>query len=55
MRSQNPECPPALGKEVVDDLYERGKKIMEGLVEYLVEFAEAFQKADLSKALESRD
>lgn len=49
------EGPPALGKEVVDDLYERGKKIMEGLVEYLVEFAEAFQKADLSKALESRD
>jgi len=49
------EGPPALGKEVVDELYERGKKIMEGLVEYLVEFAEAFQKADLSKALESRD
>ena len=49
------EGPPVLGKEVVDDLYERGKKIMEGLVEYLVEFTEAFQKVDLSKALESRD
>ena len=49
------EGPPALGKEVVDDLYERGKKIMEGLVEYLVEFAEAFQKVDLPKALESKD
>ena len=49
------EGPPALGKEVVDELYERGKKIMEGLVEYLVDFAEEFQKVDLSKALESRD
>lgn len=44
-----------LGKEVVDDLYERGKKIMEGLVEYLVEFAKAFQRVDISKALESKD
>ena len=34
---------------------ERGKKIMEGLVEYLIEFAEAFQKVDLSKVLESKD
>ena len=49
------EGPPELGQEVVDDLYERGKKIMEGMVEYLAEFAEAFQRADLSKALESRD
>jgi len=28
---------------------------MEGMVDYLAEFSEAFQKADLSKALESRD
>lgn len=49
------EGPPVLGKEVVDDLYERGKQIMEGLVEYLVEFAEAFQEVDPSKALESKD
>jgi len=49
------EGPPELGTEVVDDLHERGRKIMEGMVEYLVEFAEAFQRADLSKVLESRD
>ena len=49
------EGPPELGPEVVDGLYERGKKIMEGMVDYLAEFSEAFQKADLSKALESRD
>ena len=42
------EGPPALGKEVVDELYE-------GLVEYLVEFVEEFQKVDLSKVMESRD
>ena len=49
------EGPPELGEEVVDELYERGKKIMEGLVEYFVDFAEAFQKVDLEMALESRD
>jgi creatinine amidohydrolase/Fe(II)-dependent formamide hydrolase-like protein len=49
------EGPPVLGNEVVDDLYERGKKIMEGLVDYLVEFAGAFQKVDLSQSLKSID
>jgi hypothetical protein len=28
---------------------------MEGMGDYLAEFAEAFQKADLSKVLKSRD
>jgi len=49
------EGPPELGAEVVDDLHERGRKIMEGMVEYLVEFAEAFQRADLSKVLKTKD
>ena len=49
------EGPPILGYEVVDELYERGKKIMEGLVDYLVEIAGVFQKVDLSLALKSID
>jgi creatinine amidohydrolase/Fe(II)-dependent formamide hydrolase-like protein len=49
------EGPPTLGKEVVDELYERGKKILDGLVDYLVDFALHFKDVDTSEALESRD
>jgi creatinine amidohydrolase/Fe(II)-dependent formamide hydrolase-like protein len=49
------EGPPYMGKEVVDELYERGKITLEGLVDYLVDFAEAFQNIDLTDALKSKD
>lgn len=49
------EGPPNLGKEVVDELYERGQKILNGLVDYLVDFAKAFEKLDITEALKSRD
>jgi creatinine amidohydrolase/Fe(II)-dependent formamide hydrolase-like protein len=49
------EGPPILGKEVVDELYQRGKKIMDGMVDYLVDFAQTFQKVDISISLKSID
>ncbi len=49
------EGPPILGKEVVDELYERGRKILDGLLDYLVDFIREFQKTDLSQALRSKD
>ncbi|MCW3978830.1 MAG: creatininase family protein [Candidatus Bathyarchaeota archaeon] len=49
------EGPPVLGEEVVDELYERGKKILDGLVPYLVDFALHFKDVDLTEALKSRD
>jgi creatinine amidohydrolase/Fe(II)-dependent formamide hydrolase-like protein len=36
------EGPPYIGEEVVDGLYERGKIILERLVDYLVDFAQEF-------------
>ena len=52
---QDIEGPPLLGKEVVDELYDRAKNILEKLVDYLVDFAEEFQKIDLTDALRSKD
>jgi len=49
------EGPPYMGKEVVDELYERGKITLEGLVDYLVDFAKVFQTIDLTDALKSKD
>ena len=49
------EGPPVLGKEVVDDLYVRGHKIIEGLVDYIIDFSKEFQKVDLTQALKSID
>jgi len=49
------EGPPILGKEVVDELYERGRKILDGLLDYLVDFIRELQKTDLSQALRSKD
>ncbi len=48
------EGPPVLGREVVDELYERGQKILRGLVDYLVDFAEHFKGVDITDALKSR-
>ncbi|MDH5792622.1 MAG: creatininase family protein [Candidatus Bathyarchaeota archaeon] len=48
------EGPPVLGREVVDELYERGQKILRGLVDYLVDFAEHFKGVDIKDALKSR-
>jgi hypothetical protein len=49
------EGPPALGGEVVDELYERGKKILDGLVPYLVDFALHFKDVDITESLRSKD
>ena len=49
------EGPPYLGAEVVDELYERGRKVLEGLVEYLVDFTEEFKRVDITDALKSKD
>jgi len=49
------EGPPVLGKEVVDELYVRGQKIIARLVDYIVDFAEEFQKIDLTQVLKSTD
>ena len=49
------EGPPVLGKEVVDDLYVRGQKIIAELVDYIVDFSKEFQKVDLTQALKSTD
>jgi creatinine amidohydrolase/Fe(II)-dependent formamide hydrolase-like protein len=49
------EGPPVLGIEVVDELYQRGKKILEGLVDYLVNFVRDFEKVDLDPSLKSKD
>jgi hypothetical protein len=49
------EGPPVLGKEVVDELYVRGQKIIVRLVDYIVDFAKEFQKIDLTQALKSTD
>lgn len=49
------EGPPALGEEVVDELYERGKKILDGLVPYLVDFALHFKGVDITESLRSKD
>jgi creatinine amidohydrolase/Fe(II)-dependent formamide hydrolase-like protein len=47
------EGPPVLGSEVVDELYERGQKILRGLVDYLVDFAEHFKGVNITDALKS--
>lgn len=49
------EGPPVLGREVVDDLYDRGMKAIELVVEHVIEFAEDFEKVDISEGLKSRD
>ena len=49
------EGPPVLGREVVDELYERGLKILQGLVKYLCDFVEEFKKIDIQDALKSKD
>ena len=49
------EGPPYLREDVVDELYERGRKVLEGLVEYLVNFTEEFKKVDITDALKSKD
>ena len=48
------EGPPVIGSEVVDELYERGKRILKVLVDYLVDFAEHFKGVDITDALKSR-
>lgn len=47
--------PPIFGKEVVDELYERGEKTLKGLLEYHVEFAKEFEKVDITEGLKSKD
>lgn len=49
------EGPPILGKEVVDELYERGQEIIRRLVDYIVDFAKEFEKVDITEALKSKD
>lgn len=49
------EGPPILGKDVVDELYERGREILKGLVDYIVDFAKEFQKIDIKDAQKSRN
>jgi len=49
------EGPPVLGKEVVDDLYERVTKAIELVVDHIIEFAKEFEKIDISEGLKSRD
>jgi hypothetical protein len=49
------EGPPYIGVEVIDELYERGKIVLERLVDYLVDFAAEFQNIDLTNALESKE
>lgn len=47
--------PPYIGKEVLDELYERGLEIMKRMVEYTVSLAEEFKKVDVTEALKSQD
>lgn len=49
------EGPPYIGEEVAGELYERGRKALEGLVEYLVDFTEEFKRVDITDALKSKD
>jgi creatinine amidohydrolase len=49
------EGPPVLGKEVVDELFERGQETIRCLVDYIVDFAKKFQKVDITQALRSVD
>ena len=49
------EGPPILGREAVDELYERGHKIIMGLVDYLVDFANHFKGVDITESLRSKD
>jgi hypothetical protein len=49
------EGPPIMGKEVVDNLYERSKVLLERLVDYLVALAAEFEKVNVTEALKSKD
>jgi len=49
------EGPPILSREVVDELYERGQKILMGLVDHLVDFANHFKGVDITESLRSKD
>ena len=49
------EGPPVMGKEVVDELYEKGREILDRLVVYLVDFAREFENLDITQALKSQD
>jgi len=44
-----------MGKEVVDELYEKGREILDRLVVYLVDFAREFENLDITRALKSQD
>jgi creatinine amidohydrolase len=48
------EGPPVLGKEVVDELYDRGQEILKILVDYLIKFAKEFEKIDIADGLKSQ-
>ena len=48
------EGPPYMSKQDVDELYTRGKMALEGIVDYLVDFAEEFQSIDITDALKSK-
>jgi hypothetical protein len=49
------EGPPLLEKEILDELYIRGKKTIESVTNYIVDFANTFKKVDVSQALKSHD
>ena len=49
------EGPPIMGKEVADELYERGEEIIRRTIEYIVDFVEEFQKVNIEEALKSKD
>ena len=48
------EGPPVLGREIVDDQYERGQEIIRVVVDYLVDFAKEFKKVDITEAVKSK-
>lgn len=49
------EGPPVLGPEVINNLRERAKGLLDLLTGYLIELANEFEKTDLTEALRSQD
>jgi hypothetical protein len=49
------EGPPQLTGEELDSLREIGRKVLDRVVDYTVEFVETFEKVDIDEALKTKD